>query len=336
MKVSVLQENLAYGLGIVSRALNARTTLPILENVLVATDGGRLRLSATNLWLSITCLVGATIEEEGATTVKARTFTELVNTMSGRIELSLTAKTETLNVSDAVAKGKVKGISADKFPPARISEGSTIEIAAADLKEAIRQVAFAVSTDEGRPVLGGVLIELGNDNTLTLVAVDGFRLSKRTLALGDTQNVQPFKVIVPAKELSELAHVLRGDETVSMLVTHRVVTLATHHNLVAFRTPDIEVVSQLIEGEFPDYQQIIPCTHKTRATVNTSDLLTACKQADIFAREGNHSARVHILPADSEMSARIVVSGQSTETGENRAVVDAVVDGPAIPMDLNA
>ncbi len=328
MKVSVLQENLAFGLGIVSRATSQRSSLPVLENVLVASDGGRLRLSATNLELGITCWIGAKIEAEGSTTVPARTFTELVGTMTDRIKLSLTNKTEMLNVSDVVSKGKVKGIPADEFPPARISEGSAIGIAAADLKEAIQQVAFAASSDLGRPVLNGVLIELDDNNTLTLVAVDGFRLSKRTLVPGDMpKDVKPFRVIVPARSLNELARILRGDETVSMLATK---------SLVAFRTPDIELVSQIIEGEFPDYQQIIPREHKTRATVNTSDLLTACKQADIFAREGNHSARVHILPADSEMSARIVVSGQSTETGENRAVVDAVVDGPAIPMDLNA
>ena len=326
MKVSVLQENLAYALGIVSRATSLRSSLPILENVLVATDDGRLRLSATNLELSITCWVGAMINKPGSTTVPARTFTDLVSTMVDRIELGLT-KAEFLKVSDVVSKGKVKGISADDFPPARTSEGNAIEIAAADLKDAIMQVAFATSADLCRPVLGGVLIELDGDNKLTLVALDGFRLSKRTLVLNDMpKDVKPFKVIVPARSLSELARILRGNETVSMLATKSMVT---------FQTPAIELVSQIIEGEYPDYQRIIPGEHKNQAVVTTRDLLTACKQADIFARNGDCATRVHILPVDSELSGRIVVSGQSAETGDNRAVVDAVVEGPAISIAFN-
>ncbi|MFH1632968.1 MAG: DNA polymerase III subunit beta [Chloroflexota bacterium] len=329
MKVSVLQENLAFGLGIVSRATSLRSSLPVLENVLVASDGGRLRLSATNLELGITCWIGANIEAEGSTTVPARTFTELVKTMSDRIELSLTAKTETLKVSDAVAKGKVKGISANDFPPARISEGSAIEIAAADLKEAIQQVAFAASSDLGRPVLNGVLIGLDDNNTLTLVAVDGFRLSKCTLVPGNTpKDVKPFRVIVPVRSLSELARILRGDETVSM-------SMLAANNLVVFRTPDIEATSLLIDGEFPDYQQIIPCAHNTQATVNTSDLLTACKQANIFARDGDYSAMVNIFPTDDDGTDRIVISGKSAETGGTNSVVDAVVNGGAVTTAFN-
>ena len=184
MKVSVLQENLAHGLSIVSRAVSPRSTLPVLANVLVATDEGRLRLSATNLELGITCWIGAKIEEEGSTTVPARTFTDLVSTLpDNQVDMSLNVRTQTLNVRCGASNTDIKCIDAQEFPPMPVpdlSEG--IQLNVADFKEMIQQVAFAASTDEARPVLTGVLVSV-QGNQITLAAADGFRLSVRKAEL---------------------------------------------------------------------------------------------------------------------------------------------------------
>jgi DNA polymerase-3 subunit beta len=162
MKVSVLQENLAHGLSIVSRAVSTRSSLPVLSNVLVATDEGRLRLSATNLELGITCWIGAKIQEEGSTTVPARTFTELVTTLTDKqVDMSLNVRTQSLNVHCGSSNTDLKCIDSQEFPPIPVPDlDNGIQVNVTDLKEMIQQVAFAASTDEARPILTGVLFTI--------------------------------------------------------------------------------------------------------------------------------------------------------------------------------
>src|SRR4030067_675834 len=176
MRISVLQENLAHGLRVVSRAVSPRSTLPVLANVLVATDEGRLRLSATNLELGITCWIGAKIEEEGSTTVPARTFTDLVRTLpNDPVEMSLNVRTQTLNVRCGSSNTDIKGIDSQEFPPLPVADlANGIEFNVADLKDMIQQVVFAASNDDARPILTGVLISL-QGNKITLEAADALR-----------------------------------------------------------------------------------------------------------------------------------------------------------------
>jgi DNA polymerase-3 subunit beta len=329
MKVSVLQENLARGLNIVSRAVSTRSTLPVLSNVLVATDEGRLRLSATNLELGITCWIGAKIEEEGSTTVPARTFTELVSTLTGQnVEMALTVRTQTLNVRSGASNTDLKCIDSQEFPPlpaAELADG--IEINVADFKEMIQQVVFAASTDEARPILTGVLVTV-QDNQITLAAADGFRLSVRTAELS-TPSSRPISAVIPGRAMSELARIAEdGKETVNM-------ALPPGRGQVIFRMKDVELVSQLIEGTFPDYEQIIPRGHKTRSVLSTSAFLKACKQAEIFAREGTHIARLNIAPGGELQPGTVTISGHSEETGFNETVVDASIEGPSLLVAFN-
>ncbi|MEK6256638.1 MAG: DNA polymerase III subunit beta, partial [Chloroflexota bacterium] len=160
MKVSVLQENISQGLGIVSRAVSPRSTLPVLANVLVASDEGRLRLSATNLELGITCWIGAKIEEEGSTTVPDRTFADLVNTLpSGQLDMDLTIRTHNLNVRSNGSNTDIKCIDAQEFPPMPVPDlAGRLELDIKVMKEMIQQVVFTASTDDARPVLTGVLV----------------------------------------------------------------------------------------------------------------------------------------------------------------------------------
>jgi len=330
MKVTILQENLARGLGIVSKAVSPRSTLPVLANILIASDEGRLRLSATNLEMGITCWIPARIEEEGSTTVPARTFIDLVGTLpTDQVLLKLDAQTQTLNVRGGTSTNDIKCIDAQEFPPLPVPDlDGAVQINVGDFREMIHQVVFAASSDEARPVLMGVLIQVEKDK-LTMAAADGFRLSVRKAVLS-TPSPSPVSAIVPSQALKELARVATDGEDPIYMV------LPKGRGQVVFRVKDVEVVSQLIDGTFPDYQQIIPRSYKSRTLVSTSSLLKACKQAEIFAREGSNVARFNIKSAQGEMQpSEVEISATSEETGKNETIVEATVDGGGLLIAFN-
>ncbi len=330
MKVTVLQENLARGLGTVSKAVSPRSTLPVLANILIATDEGRLRLSATNLEMGITCWIPARIDEQGSTTVPARTLSDLVGTLPGdQVLLKLDPSTQTLNLRSGTSTNDIKCIDAQEFPPLPVPDfEGAVQINVGDFREMIHQVAFAASSDEARPVLMGVLVQVDKDK-LTMAAADGFRLSVRKAVLS-TPAVAPVSAIVPAQALKELARVAGDAEEPIYMV------LPKGRGQVVFRVKDVEVVSQLIDGTFPDYQQIIPRSYKSRTLVSTSSLLKACKQAEIFAREGSNVARFNIKSAQGELQpSEVEISATSEETGKNETIVEATVDGSGLLIAFN-
>ena len=330
MKVTVLQEHLARGLSIVAKAVSPRSTLPVLANVLIATDEGRLRLSATNLEMGITCWISARIEEEGSTTVPARTFSDLVSTLpSDQVSLKLDVKSQTLNVRGGTSTNDIKGIDAQEFPPLPVPDlNGAMQINSGDFREMIHQVAFAASSDEARPVLMGVLIQV-EKNKLTMAAADGFRLSVRKAVLS-TPVSAPVSAIIPAQALKELARVAGDAEEPIYMV------LPKGRGQVIFRVKDVEVVSQLIDGTFPDFNQIIPRSYKSRTLVSTASLLKACKQAEIFAREGSNVARFNIKNAQGEMQpSEVEITATSEETGKNETIVEATVDGGGLLIAFN-
>ncbi len=329
MKVTVLQEHLAHGLSIVSRAVSTRSSLPVLANVLVATDDGRLRLSATNLELGITCWIGAKIYEEGSTTVPARTFSELVSTLTEKqVEMSLNVRTQTLNVRCGASNTDMKCIDAQEFPPIPTPDlANGIQINVADLKEMIQQVAFAASTDEARPILTGLLLSV-SDNRITLSGADGFRLSIRRGELSAPAPV-PISAVIPARALTELARISADSEQMLTMV------LPPGRGQVVFHLKDVELVSQLIEGSYPDLEQLIPRRYNTRTVLSTSAFLKACKQAEIFAREGSHIARINIIPGGELQPGQVEISGQSEETGYHQTVIDATIEGAAQLIAFN-
>lgn len=202
-----------------------------------------------------------------------------------------------------------------------------IQIKVSDLKEMIQQVVFAASTDEARPILTGVLVTV-DGNQMTLASADGFRLSVRSTELPSSVD-RPISAVIPARALSELSRISGdGKEIVTMV-------LPPHSGRVIFRTKDSELASQLIEGTFPDYQQIIPRSYQTRTVLSTSSLLKACKQAEIFAREGSMIARMNINPGGELQPGTVEISGQSEETGSNQTIIDASIEGPPLLIAFN-
>ena len=329
MKVSCLQENLSRGLGTVARAVAPRSTLPVLSNVLVASDKGRLRLSATNLEMGISYWIGAKIEEEGATTVPARTFVDLVNTLpNDTVLMELTVRNQTLNVRCGAFNNDIKCIDAHDFPPLPPSElDDGLDLNIEDLRKMINQVTLAASTDDARPVLTGVLVEV-EGSEMTFAAADGFRLSVRKATLSSAAP-EPIHAIIPARALNELARIVgTGEDSVTM-------TMPPNRGQVIFRAKDVEVVSQLIEGTFPDYRGIIPANHVTRTILPTSAFLKACKAADIFAREAAHSARLRVTPGTDLEPGTVEVSATAAETGSNETTVDATIEGDPVEIAFN-
>jgi len=328
MKLTVSQAQLAHGLGVVSRAVSPRSTLPVLNNILIATDEGRLRLSATNLELGITCWIGAQIEEEGSVTIPARIFNDLISTLPGdKVSLSLTTRTQSLNIHCGTSNFDIKGIDAQEFPPMPVPDLSAgVELNVADFKEMILQVGFAASTDEARPVLQGVLMEI-NDNQMSLAATDGFRIAVRSAELS-TPLTNPVKVIIPARSLGELARIATdGNETLTMVVP-------PDRGQAIFHLKDAELVTQLIEGNFPDYRAIIPRSFKTRTVISTAEFVKACRQAEIIAREGNYVIRLNIQPQESGPGV-VEFTTQSEEMGSGEVVVDANIEGPDLLIAFN-
>ncbi len=330
MRVSCLQENLAKGLSIVGRAVATRTSLPVLSNILLATDGPRLKLSATNLEIGINCWIGAKVEEAGAATVPARLLTEFVNSLPpDRIDMELVTRTQTLNILSGHYQASIKGIDAQEFPLiSTLSENHSISLDAQELREAIAQVSFAAATEESRPVLTGVLAQFEEDR-LTLAAADGFRLSVRSFQLTESLP-EPTKVIIPAKALQELSRIsAEAKDPIQM-------TIPSGRNQVLFHMTNIDLVSQLVEGAFPDYNQIIPQSHVTRTVVDTDALLRATKIAFLFARDAANILRLRVTPGTELAPGELKVVATAAEVGDNQGDIEASIEGEPIEVAFNA
>ncbi|MFC1988093.1 DNA polymerase III subunit beta [Chloroflexota bacterium] len=329
MKLSCLQENISRGLSVVGRAVATRTTLPITNNVLLATDQSRLKLVATNLEMAVSYWTGAKVEEEGAITVPARLLTEFVNSLpNDKIDISLSPKTKTLELKCARFEARISGVDAKDFPPIpKIDEGITTTLEVEALRQGISQVVFAAASEESRPVLTGVDAQFDKD-LLTLAAADGFRLAVYKLPLAKPVS-QKTEVIIPARTLGELNRLMPdGEETIT-------ITVNPGKSQALFRMKDIELVSQLVQGTFPQYTQLIPQSYNTRAVVDVAEFLRATKTASIFARDGSGIVRLVMTSSGELTPGKMTVSARSEEIGDDVGEIDAVVDGEESKIAFN-
>ena len=338
MRLSCLQENLTKGLAVVGRAVPTRTTLPITQNVLLATDRSMLKLSATNLELAITTWIGAMVEEEGALTVPARFLTEFVGSLpSERIDMSTEPGQATLQLACARSEARVNGTDSDEFPPIpTVEEGLVAKIDPRAMRAAISQVVFAAATEESRPFLTGVKLEM-EGSQFTLAAADGFRLAVHRGELLEPVD-ETVSVIVPARAFNELNRFLSDQEDPVEM------TLTPAKGQVLFRLKDVEMVSQLIQGTFPNYSQLIPQSYQTRTVFGLQELLRAARSASIFARDGSGIVRLQVVPGAEEAPAgdgagrpgKVVISARAEEMGDNQDEVDTLVEGGESKIAFNA
>lgn len=329
MKISCLQENLNRGLAIVQRAVATRTTLPITNNVMLTTENGQLKLSATNLEIAITTWVGADIEEEGSITVPARLLTEFVGSLPPEKTDLTILENRQLELTCARQQGRISGQESDDFPPIpSIGDGNTIEIDPDELRSAIQRVVFAAATDEARPVLTGVHTSIEGD-TLTLAAADGFRLAVNNLSLSDPIS-EKIEAIVPARSYNELVRLL-VDQKEPVKITFN-----PERSQVLFKLESVEMVSQLIQGQFPNFNQLIPETTDSKATIDTNNFLQAMRTASIFARDGNGIVRLSIEPGEDQSTGKVNLTARSEEVGENTGEIDAEIEGTSAQIAFNS
>lgn len=329
MKASCLQENLSKALSTVGRAAAVRSTLPITQNILVAGEQSRLKLSATNLEMASTCWVGAKVEQEGAVTVPARLLSDFVGSLPNDIiEMNLSSGSQTLELKCGRFQAHINGVDAQDFPPLpQVSEGTSVSIEAHALREGITQVAFAAATEESRPVLAGVATEF-EDTNLSLVAADGFRLAVHRIPLS-TSVGEKTTVIVPARTYNELSRLLVDrDEAVQL-------TINDQKTQILFRLKDAEIVSQLIQGSFPNYSQVIPQSYATRAVVDINEFVRVTKMSSIFARDANGIVRLMVTPGEELTPGKVTVSAQAEAVGDNVSEIDALVDGEESKIAFN-
>jgi len=331
MRVSVRQENLAKGLNIVGRAVENRPTLPVLSHILLKTEDARLKLAAMDmsLGMSITCWIGAKVEQPGEITLPKNTLADLVNNLSPeRVDMALDPATQTMNIRCGATVSNIKGIDADEFPLLPEDGGGDIMVQGRIIKDMINQTVFATAKEENRPILTGVYTEF-NGNILTMAAADGYRLAVRTGEL-EQHFEQPYSMVIPGRALAEVARIISEDDT------EVGITLPGDRDIVLFHLNNALISSQLLEGKFPDFERIIPASYSTQTVVYTSDLLRACKRAAIFARDSAGNAQVLVKPPDNPNAAgEVVILGRSNERGDNTGMVDAAVEGEALDISFN-
>ena len=320
MKLEVTQENLAKAINSVSKIVSSRSSLPVLGNILIATDSGRLKLSATNLEIGINCWIGAKASEEGAVTVPARLFSEFITSLpSGNIELS--SQDSNLLVAAPHVQSTINGISAEEFPLIpQIKTKPALELPVDLIKAALSQVVVAASTDEARPILTGVYI-YNEGAKLNIVSTDSYRLAERKITLKKKPETD-IKVIIPGRTIQELVRLLDGEETIVMYVDD---------NQVMFEVDGIQLTSRLIEGQFPDYRQIIPKQSETVVQVDTAEITRVTKLASLFARENAGSVRL-----DVKAEGIIDVVANPSQVGENTSSAECSVEGDDGEISLNA
>jgi DNA polymerase-3 subunit beta len=323
VKITCKQQDLSRGLAIVSHAVSNRSTLPILANILLATDNGRLRLSATNLEIGINCWVAAQIEEEGSNTVPAKTLTELVNTLSPvDIDISDSEDSNRVNIKTAGVYTHLKGIEASEFPLIPSGEGGEppVTLDARTLKEIIGEVAIAASEDESRPVFTGVLVQVSGEK-ITFAAADAFRLAVRIDSLPGDGISRP-DILIPASTMKELKSILPSEGSVQMIVT-------PNRSQVLFHTETVDLVSRLIDGNFPNYNQIIPKEHSTRAVLDTKEFAAHVKRAAIFARDSSNITHLKISSEGGEEgTGKLTIEVSADDLGDNVGELNAQVEGP--------
>jgi DNA polymerase-3 subunit beta len=324
VKLSVMQENLARGLSVVSRAVSNRS-LPVLTNVLLKTEDGGLKLTATNLEIGITYWVPGKIEVDGATSVPARLLTDLVNSLPGGqpIDLEL-GDGETLHIRSGRFESNIKGISADDFPTVQTAgERPVTRIPQNVLRHALDETAFAAASDEARPILTGVLARFEGDQ-LTLAAADNYRIAVKTITILDP--VEETSVVIPARALHELSRVLTDtDDPVSVVLAHA-------RNQVLFHLEGVDLVSRLIDGQYPNYQSVLPASHSTRAVLDREELLRAVRPAALIAHE---SANIVKLGVGLDGDPGITVSANA-EVGDHVGRIEAEVEGDGTTIAFNA
>ncbi len=321
MRLTCSQKDLLSALTATNKAVDVNNTLPVLNNVLLKAEGKKLYFTSTNLEIAITYNIETDVKNEGEITIPSKLFTSYINYLKDD-KVDILAESGDIQIQTSDSKTRVKGILASEFPPIPVVEkegGMTIE--ANVFKKAIDQVVFSAALNTTRPILSGVYFVVEKDE-LTMVATDSYRLSEKVISVGDVSG--EVKCIIPAKTILELGAILdsmKEDEKV---------TIVTSKNQIMFSVGPVELISRLIEGQFPNYEQIIPKSSKTQLELEVSALSLILKRINIFAKENNNKVILKVS------EGKITVTTESTQYGEGEITLETKVEGEDNEIALNS
>jgi len=324
MKLTCTHENLKKAVYSTERVVGKQITLPILENILLQTDHGMLKISATNLEIGVFLKIGAKIEEEGEITVPARLLSNFVNNLGAESTVSLSVIDQTLHIESGSSKAQIKGLSAQDFPIIPEMEGDFLfSLSAQEVKEAIPRLAICVSPDSTRPELSGINMLLQKIE-VRMAATDSFRLAEAILVpkTENERNLDIFiektnSIIIPLNAVSEVFRVISNDT--------QEIKVGIEESQIFFQVDNVRIVSRLINGKYPEYRQIIPQSFATKVVLEKDSALRAVKISGIFA--SNKTGEVKFTADDKKNT--VTVQSRAEEVGENSTILETEITGPA-------
>lgn len=330
MKISCTQENLNQGLMVVSHIASKNNNLPILSNILIKAEDKLLTLLATNLEIGVTIQIRSKIDKEGEYSIDAKLFSDYVSFLpKERIDLEL--EDDNLKIICDKQKTKIKGQSSLEFPLIpKINKDNPYIVPIKDFKQAISEVIFAVSNSEARPEISGVFMDLSKDNII-LASTDSYRLAEKKIILKDNKNIKEQKIIIPVKTLNEISRILSIFKDNISLDEAENIEIYVLENQIMFSYNNIDLVSRLIEGQYPDYIQIIPSNYKTKAKINNKDLIKAVKTSSLFTKSGINDVKLEFNASSNE----VIITSSSSQTGENISKITSEITGENNNIVLN-
>lgn len=313
MKFTCTQENLSHGLNAVSRVASKSAVLAILNNVLLIAEEGRVQLQTTNLELAVSVTIRAKVETPGRYTVPSRLLTEFISFL-GNERVTIETVSGGMGVTSGHSHTTIKGAPAEDFPLLPNHDAPTaVTIPANTLRRALEGAVFAAANDESRPEISGILLQI-HDRTCTVAATDSYRLAEYSAKTLESASAER-KAILPSRTIQEVLRLTPDDETV--------VTIHLGDDQARFLLPDTEIVSRVIEGQYPDYHQIIPTNWTTKVTCDREELVKNVRAASLFCKLGINDLNLTIDPAKKQ----ILLSAANTQLGEHEAAVPADIEG---------
>jgi DNA polymerase-3 subunit beta len=329
MQIICLQENLKYALNITERIIGRNLTLPILNNLLLSVENNKLKVSSTNLEIGINCWVSGKVKQKGSITIPARLINDFVNNLPNK-KIEIKTKNENIELKCEKFKANLKGLKANDFPIIpKIKGKPLIKIKGNILKDGFSQVVEMTSFSESRPEISGVFMKF-NKNLIKLVATDSFRLAEKNIEVKlNSLDLKGQSIIIPQRTIQELIRIL-GEKDLSTDKQGQEVEIILSGNQVLFNLDYAQVISRLIEGQYPDYQQIIPDSFQTQVVVNRGELINNIKIASLFSGKIN-DVKISILPNKS----LIKILSKDVDIGEHQSQIETKIEGKAVEVIFN-
>jgi DNA polymerase-3 subunit beta len=325
MKITILQQDLYPAIQAVSRSVGAKN-LPVLANILLKTVENGLELSATNLEIGIIKKVHCKVEEQGSLTVPARTFLEVISPLTGA-DLELAGTNDQLTITAKNFNGSLNGISASEFPAIPLSTEQSVEVETKLISESVPQITFAAASDEGRPILTGILTEIKKSG-IELVSTDGFRLAHKNISTKVSDSVS-FKSLIPRRTFEEVVRVI-SEEQKGSADGKMTISTSENQNQMIFKVGETVISSRLIEGQFPSWEKIIPTKFVSEAVLDRAEFIKAVKLASVFAR--NEANVIKIETQEKQLK----LTSEAKQLGAQESEVDAEITGEPVVIAFNS